>query len=188
MIENSFYLDSELKEMGFRRIGTNVKISKYARFYDISKISVDDYSRIDDFCILSGEITIGKYCHISASTLIYGKMGVVIDDFSGLSPRCTVFSAMDDFSGEYLIGPTIPIELTNVSGGAVYIQKYCQIGAGTIVFPNIVIHEGTAVGAMSLVNNSLDSYSIFAGIPARKIKARLPNLKTFAESILCQKK
>ena len=43
--------------------------------------------------------------------------------------RCTLFSAMDDFSGKYLIGPIHPRELTNVTGGKIILKQYSQIGA-----------------------------------------------------------
>ncbi|KAF5037792.1 dTDP-4-amino-4,6-dideoxy-D-glucose acyltransferase [anaerobic digester metagenome] len=73
---------------------------------------------------------------------------------------------MDDFSGQFLIGPTLPAEYTNVTKGPVVIEKYCQIGAGSVVFPDLSIGEGSVVGAMSLVKASLDAWGIYAGIPA----------------------
>ena len=46
------------------------------------------------------------------------------------------------------------------------------IGANSIIFPNVIVGEGTAVGAMSMVKESLDDWYIYAGIPVRKVKPR----------------
>jgi len=54
-----------MKAMGFKRLGVNVKISDKASIYDADKIEIGDHSRIDDFCILSGNISLGSYNHIT---------------------------------------------------------------------------------------------------------------------------
>jgi len=169
---NSFYSADELKLIGFACIGSNVLISRFARFYNPDKIQIGSNVRIDDFCILSGEIKIGNYIHISAYNALYGKFGIEMHDYSGLSPRCVVLSATDDFSGDYLIGPMIDSKYTNVTGGKVTIGKFCQIGSGSIIFPGITINEGAVVGAMSLVLHDLDAWKIFKGIPAKFYKER----------------
>lgn len=173
---NSFYSENELVEIGFKKFGKNVFISRKASFYNPEEIVIGNNVRIDDFCILSGNISIGNYIHISAFTGIYGKFGVVLKDYAGLSPRTTIFSAIDDFSGEYLIGPLVDAEKSNVTGGPVIISRFVQIGAGSIVFPNLTINEGSVVGAMSLVKTNLDEWGIFAGIPVNRIKNRNKDL------------
>jgi galactoside O-acetyltransferase len=159
-----------------------VKISRFAQFYG-NNITIGNNVRIDDFCILSGTITIGSYVHISAYTALFGSHGIELADFTGISPRCTIFSASDDFSGNYFIGPMVNSDYTNVTGGLVKIGKYSQIGAGCIVFPSIIIEEGAAVGSMSLVNKNLQSWGIYAGIPVRRIKDREKNLLNFEHLI-----
>ena len=146
-METSFYTQEELRELGFSKIGDHVLISRYVRFYNISGISIGNNVRIDDFCILSGEISIHDNIHISAYCALYGSNGIEIDDFSGLSPRTTILSASDDFSGEFLVGPMIPDEFRNIYCGKVKIGKYVQIGAGSVVFPNLYIGDGVSIGA-----------------------------------------
>lgn len=173
---NSFYTEEELSKIGFKSFGTNVKISRKTSIYGASNISIGNNVRIDDFCILSGEIELGSHIHISAYCALYGAMGIKIEDFSGLSPRTTIFSAMDDFSGDYLIGPIHNKSKINVTGGLVHICKFVQIGAACIVFPNLLINEGVVVGSMSLVNQSLESWKIYIGIPCKRIKERSKKL------------
>lgn len=169
---NSFYSLDELAQIGFKKCGENVLISRKASIYSPEKISIGNHTRIDDFCIISGEIQIGSFVHISAYTALYGHFGIHIEEYAGLSPRCTVFSASDDFSGNYLIGPMIPSKYTNVTGGKVVLKRFAQIGAGTVILPNITIHEGVAVGAMSLVKKDLLAWCIYGGNPIKFIKER----------------
>ncbi len=171
-MNNSFLTVSELAELGLRECGNHVLISRYARIYNPQGITVGDNVRIDDFCILSGNIEIGSNIHISAYVAIYGKMGVVLEDYTGISPRSMIFSAMDDFSGEYLIGPIHDESLTHVTGGPVVIRRFAQIGANTVVYPNLVVGEGTIIGACSLVNRSTEDWGMYWGIPAVKHKTR----------------
>lgn len=173
---DSFLSNLEIAQLGLKSYGQRVLISKYARIYNPQFISIGDNVRIDDFCILSGNITIGSNIHISAYVAIYGKMGVVLEDYTGISPKSVIYSAVDDFSGEYLIGPIHNENLTNVTGGPVILKRYSQIGASSVVFPNLIIGEGAIIGACSLVNRSTDDWGVYWGIPAVKHKERKRSL------------
>lgn len=175
----SFLSQEEIAEMGFKSCGKNVKISRFARFYSPDKISIGDNVRIDDFCILSGNITLGSHIHISAYVALYGAMGIVFEDYSGISAKSVIYSAMDDFSGDYLIGAIYPEEFTNVTGGLVRVCRFVQIGCNSVVFPDLDINEGSVIGACSLVNKSIDSWGIYAGIPCKLLKKRRNRLLSF---------
>lgn len=169
---SSFYSETELATVGLKSYGKHVLISKKCSLYSPQNIVIGDNVRIDDFCILSGTITIGSHVHIAAYCVLYGAFGIEIQDYSGLSARCTLYSQSDDFSGEFLVGAQFNENQRNVQKGKIIIERFCQIGANSVLLPEITIHEGVAVGAMSLVRTSLDSWTIYAGIPARKIKER----------------
>lgn len=168
----SFYTEEELKSLGLKSFGHNVLISKNSKIYDAQHISIGNNVRIDDFCILSGNITIKSNIHISSYVALYGQLGIILEDFTGISSKTIIYSAMDDFGGDYLIGPIHPNGTTHVTGGLVKLCKYSQIGAGCIVFPKVTISEGAVVGAMSLVKSSTKRWGIYAGIPAKRIKDR----------------
>lgn len=172
IIQTSFYSQEELEKIGFKSIGSNVKISRFARIYSPQCISIGDNVRIDDFCLLSGKITLGSHIHISAYVALYGAEGIEICDYSGISPKSVVYSAMDDFSGDYLIGPIHPVDLTNVTGGLVKIERFVQIGSNSVVFPDLTIEEGAVIGACSLVRHSVPAWGIYCGIPLSKLKER----------------
>lgn len=169
---NSFYSNEELSNLGLKKFGNKVYISRFAHLYSPETISIGDNVRIDDFCILSGTITLGSNIHISAYVALFGAKGIILEDYTGISPRCSLFSAMDDFSGNYLIGPIHSKEYTNITGGQIILKKFSQIGANCVIFPNITIGEGSIIGALSLVNKSIGDWGIYAGIPAKLIKSR----------------
>lgn len=173
----SFYSDEELLSMGFKSVGKGCKISRNAKFYGISNISMGDNVRIDDFCIVSGNVTFGSHIHVSPYVALYGALGIIFEDYTGISAHSVIYSAMDDFGGDYLVGSVHPENLTNVTGGLVRIQRFSQIGVNCVVFPNLTIGEGAAIGACSLIRSSLESWGIYAGVPCKKLKNRNKNMK-----------
>jgi len=179
----SFYTKKELDLLGLKSYGENVSISNKTSIYDAGNIIIGDNVRIDDFCILSGKITIGSFVHISAYCALYGQKGIEIGNFSGLSSRCTVFSATDDFSGEYMIGPLIADNYRNIIGGLVKISNYVQVGSNSIIMPSVCIAEGAAIGAFSFVKKDVKKWKIYFGIPAKLVKNRSKKLLNYVGKI-----
>jgi len=172
----SFYTPEELESIGFKTIGDNVLISKKASIYSPHMISIGSNVRVDDFCILSGEIILHSYIHIAAYCGLFGKSGIEMESFTGLSPRCTLFSVSDDFGGDYLISPmTNPLH-NHLIQGKIIIKKYSQIGADCILLPAVTIEEGCAVGAKALVKDSTAPWGIYVGQPAKRMKDRSKDL------------
>jgi len=174
-----YLTETQLQKMGFKSLGKNVRISDKASIYGAQRIRVGSNVRIDDFCVLSageGGIGIGNYVHIAVFASLIGKENILLDDFSGISARTSIYSSSDDYSGEYLTNPTVPDEFTSVKHGKVHIQKHVIVGANSVILPGITIGIGAAVGAMSLVTRSVDEFSIVSGIPARYIRKRKNDL------------
>ena len=175
---NSFFSDQELKDLGLKSYGTNVLISRKSSLYNPEKMALGDNVRIDDYCILSGAIEVGSYVHISAFCALYGGGGIKINDHSGLSPRCSLFSHSDDFSGICAIGPMYRDEDRNIVSMPILIDKYSQVGSGSVILPGIKVPEGFSCGAMTLLNkDDLKPWSIYVGSPARKIGNRSGKVK-----------
>lgn len=174
---NSFYTNDELKKLGFASIGKNVLISKNASLYGTSKMQIGDNVRIDDFCLLSGRITIGQYIHIAAYTALYGgNSGIEIQDYANISSKIAIYSISDDYSGQTMTNPMIPDKYKNIQSEKVIIEKHVIIGSGCVVLPGITLKEGSSFGAMTLINRSSEAWSINAGIPFKKIKGRSKEL------------
>ena len=176
---SSFYSVEELKTIGFAQIGEDVNISRRAAIYSPQNISIGNHVRIDDFVFLSGGkgITIGDYVHIAVSSCLYGKFGIEIGNYVNISSKVNIFSTSDDYSGEYMTGPLIDSKYTHDIGGLVRLEDHVIIGSGSVILPGVTLAEGTAVGSMSLIKKSTAPFTIYAGIPAKKIKDRNRCLK-----------
>lgn len=84
------------------------------------KISIGNHVRIDDFCLLSGNIQIGSYVHISPYTsLVAGSECIQVCDFVLISSKCSIFSKSDDFSGIAMTNPMVSEKYRNVYKGKV---------------------------------------------------------------------
>ncbi len=173
----SYYTQEQLKELGFKYIGKNVKISDKAGIYNYDQIEIGDNSRIDDFCVISGKIKIGRNVHITPMCLVAGGIkGIVFEDFTTIAYGVQVFTQSDDYSGRTMTNSTIPKEYKNEFMEEIILKKYSIVGAGSIIMPGVKLAEGTSIGAMSLVLKSTNPWGIYVGNPAKRLKDRKKNL------------
>ncbi len=169
--------DAALSRMGFKRLGKNVRISEKASIYNAEDIEIGSNSRIDDFSVISGRVSLGRNVHVTVfCNVAGGENGVFLDDFSTLAYGCHVFSQSDDYTGKTLTNSTVPDEYKKEIKARVHVMRHSIVGAGSIILPGVILEEGTSVGAMSLVTKSTEPWSIYVGIPAKKIKPRSRDL------------
>ena len=173
----AYYNNEQLRKMGFKYIGKNIKISNKASIYDCEQIEIGDNSRIDDFCVISGKIKIGNNVHITPQCLVAGGVkGIVFEDYSTIAYQVQVFTQSDDYSGTTMTNSCIPPEYKNEYKKEVILRKFSIVGAGSIIMPGVTLAEGTSIGAMSLVLSNTEPWSIYVGNPARKLKDRSKEL------------
>jgi len=173
----AYYSQNELKMLGFKHIGENVKVSDKASIYNHDQIEINDNSRIDDFCVVSGKIRIGRNVHITPNCLVAGgEEGIIFEDFTTIAYNVQVFTQSDDYSGLTMTNSTVPKQYKNECKLEVTIKRHSIVGAGSIIMPGVTLSEGTSIGAMSLVLKSTEPWSVYLGIPAKKIKTRNKDL------------
>jgi len=183
----AYLSETQLGEIGFRRLGKNVRISEKASIYNPELIELGDNSRIDDYCVISGRVVIGKFVHIAPLCLVAGgEKGIFLDDFCGLAYHVLVFSQSDDYTGRALTNPTVPDKYKLEKKESVFLGRHVIVGAGSIVFPGVNIAEGCSVGAMSLVNQSTEPWGVYVGNPARWIKARKKDMLELEKAFLAE--
>lgn len=169
----AFLSREQTEALGFRELGQNVFISDKASIHNADQIQIGDNSRVDDFCVLSGKITIGRNVHIAVfCNLAGGNEGITLSDFSGLAYGCHVFSQSDDYSGETMTNPTVPDRYKRETKKAVHIGRHCIVGTNSLILPGVHLAEGCAIGAMSMVTKSTEEWMIYIGCPARPWLAR----------------
>lgn len=185
----AFLTDTQLKEMGFKKLGKQVKISDKASLYNCDQLSIGDNSRIDDFCVISGKVTLGRNVHIAIfSNVASGESGVTMEDFSGLAYGCQVFTQSDDYSGKTLTNPTVPSVYKTETKSPSHIGRHVIIGTNSIVLPGVNLAEGCSVGAMTMVTKSTEAWGIYFGIPAKRIKNRSRDLLDLEAEYLASEK
>jgi galactoside O-acetyltransferase len=168
-----------IEEMGFSHVGDNPRLSDKASYYNCANIVIGDNVRIDDFCVLSagaGGIEIGRYIHIAVYTSLIGAGKISLHDFSNISSRVAIYSSNDDYSGASMTNPMVPDEYTNVSHADVIIGRHVIVGSGSVVLPGVILEDGVAIGALSLVTKSCEEFGIYSGVPAMRIKERKRDL------------
>lgn len=183
-----YYAVQELKDAGFRRVGRDVRIARNCTLVGLGNIELGDHIRIDSYASLiasgAGYVRLGSYIHIGAYCLLAAGEGVVMEDFCGLSPGVRIFSRTDDYSGRHLTNPTVPAEFTSVNCGEVVLRRHVIVGSGSVILPKVVIGEGAAVGAQSLVTKSLEGWGVYFGCPVRRLKSRSKDLLRLEERLL----
>ena len=177
-----YYSEQELTELGVK-FGENILISNKVSIY-CNQLEIGSNVRIDDFCILTGNIKIGSFVHIAAYSLLSGGAGIIVEDFCGIASRTLLFSQSDDYSGAFLTGPWIDERYRNVDSGRIEVRKHSIIGAGSIVMPQVTLEQGTAIGALSFVSKNTEAWSLYYGVPAKKIKQRKKDMMVLEQEFL----
>ena len=180
-----------IEKLGFESVGENVQISNLATFYGADRISVGNNVRIDDFCVLSagvGGISIGQHVHIAVYSSLIGAGKISLSDFCNISSRVSIYSSSDDYSGVSMTNPTVPHTYTRVTQADVFLGKHVIVGSGSVILPGVVLEEGVAVGALSLVKQKCDAFGIYAGNPAQRVKERKRDLLDLEMQFLASKR
>ncbi len=166
-----YYNDGELKSLGLKKYGNNVLISKDTRIYNPERTVLGNNIRIDDFCVITGDVQIGNFVHIGAFGLISGKYGIKIGNFAAISSRVSMYTNNEDYSsGKGISSPTAPEKFQFTEKGSIVLDDHSLVGAHSVLLPSSFLKKGTIIGALSLVKGICDEWTLYAGVPIKKIK------------------
>jgi galactoside O-acetyltransferase len=93
-----------------------------------------------------------------------------IGDFAGISTGARIICGSEDFINS-LLG-IIPEKYRDVKYGITVIENFAWVGAGAIVLPNIIMAEGSVLGAGAVLTKDTEPWMVYAGNPAKVIKPR----------------
>ncbi|MBX9449011.1 MAG: gamma carbonic anhydrase family protein [Taibaiella sp.] len=137
---------------------------------------------IPDSCFIApnativGDVTMGESCSIWFSAVVRGDvnsiiMGDKVNVQDGACIHCTYQKT------KTIIGNNVSIGHNAIVHGCT-IEDNVLIGMGSIVMDNAIIgsHAIIAAGAVVLEGTEVPPNSVFAGIPARKVKDINPEL------------
>jgi acetyltransferase-like isoleucine patch superfamily enzyme len=142
-------------------IGSNCQTGHNVMIRENTKIG--ESSLIGTNTIIDGNVNIGR--NTSIQTGVYIPLFSEIGNHVFMGPYSKLTNDKYMMRKEYkLKGPTIE---DNVS-----------IGANSVILPNIVLKEGTIIGAGSVVTKNTEKSDILVGNPAKLLK-KIPNNRNF---------
>lgn len=125
------------------------------------------------------KVIIGRNFYIGRDSFI--ETDVIIGDNVMFGNRVAVIGRYDH---HYQL-PGVPMRLApqirdpeynwKGIGLTTIIENDVWIGYGSTVMGGVKIGEGSIIGAGSLVTKDVEPYSIYAGVPARKVRSRFEN-------------
>jgi len=179
--------ESQLADLGVQ-FGRDVRVSAAAQLFGAERITLGDHVRVDALCVLStgthGTIELGSFIHVSSGVRLFGGGTIRTGNFVTISAGSTLHSESDDFGGEWLVGPQVPDEHTNVTSTPLVLGDYAAVGAHSLLLPGAALGEGSVLGALSMTRSALDPWTIYAGVPAGARSPRARGLLARAREVL----
>lgn len=117
--------------------------------------------------VASKNVSVGDNVYINARVSIVAKEKITIGNNVLIGPNVIINSGSHIFSN-----PNVPIREQGHKTSPIVIEDDVWIGANCIILPGVTIGKGSVVGANSLVNRSVEPYSVIGGSPAKLLKKR----------------
>ena len=150
--------------------GIDVRIDPTARIKEESLFG--DHVSVDMCVYCSVFLSTGNWVHIAPHVSIIGgmKSSLIIGDYAGISTGARIVCGSEDFVNS-LLG-FMPEEYKIDIYGNNVIEDFAWVGAGAIVLPDLVMAEGSVLGAGAVLTHSTEPWTVYTGNPARPLKLR----------------
>ncbi len=114
-------------------------------------------------------IEIGEGSVIGDEAKLDGRNGIHIGKNVNISSGVWIWTDQHDMNDPYFA--------SNDKGGSVTIEDRVWLSSRTTVLPKVQIKEGAVIAAGSVVTKDCCEFSVYGGIPAKKIGARNSDLR-----------
>jgi galactoside O-acetyltransferase len=158
----------------FISIGEDVIISDLALIKRPHLCKIGSHNAIDNGVTISTKLIMGDYIHIAPFVVIIGgeKSELILENFSFIASGTKIVCGSDDYTGNGLVGPTIPDEYRDVKYTTVKFEKFGGCGVNCTIMPGVTLSEGSILGANSLLTKDTEPWTIYVGSPAKPVKIR----------------
>jgi acetyltransferase-like isoleucine patch superfamily enzyme len=113
-------------------------------------------------------LSVGNDVGIGSGSFLGCAGGITIGDDSIIGNYVSFHSENHNFSD-----PSIPIRLQGVNNEGIHIGSNCWIGAKVTVLDGVILEDGCVVAAGAVLKaGRYAANSIYAGVPAKRIKER----------------
>lgn len=131
--------------------------------------------------VLIGDVTVGRDCSIWYGAVLRGDVNkITIGDRTNIQDGAVLHTLFDGSPNpsQTHIGSDVSIGHNAIIHGAT-IEDGCLIGMGATILDNAVVPSGCIIAANALVlsNAKLEPNSVYAGVPAKKVKEISPDQK-----------
>jgi carbonic anhydrase/acetyltransferase-like protein (isoleucine patch superfamily) len=120
--------------------------------------------------VLIGDVTVGDDCSIWYGAVLRGDVNsIIVGSRVNIQDNAVLHTLYE--RSKTIIGNDVSIgHLANIHGAV--IGSKVLVGMGATLMDNAVIPDCTviAAGALVLSNAQLEPYSVYAGVPAKKVK------------------
>ena len=139
---------------------------------------VGECTFLAETAVLLGDVTIGKDCSIWYGAVLRGDVNkITIGDRTNLHDGAEIHTLYDGSKNpsQTHIGSDVSVGHNATIHGAI-IEDNCLIGMGATVLDNAHVPSGCIIAANALVlsNQKLEPNSVYAGVPAKKVKEVTP--------------
>lgn len=134
------------------------------------KIKLGEHCRIGNNVILetqeNGTITLGNHVRINQGSVLVAYDHMIIDDDCLIGEYCSIRDA------NHGIELNTPIRAQSHAHAPITIENDCWIARGVTILKGVHVHQGSVIGANSVVTKDIPDHSISVGIPAKVIRTR----------------
>ena len=140
--------------------------------------SIGEGTFVADTAVIVGDVTIGRDSSIWFNAVLRGDVNTItIGDHTNIQDGAVIHTLYDGspHPSQTHIGNDVSVGHNAIIHGGI-IGDNCLIGMGAIILDNAEVPSGCiiAAGALVLSNAKLEPDSLYAGIPARKIRTVTP--------------
>jgi acetyltransferase-like isoleucine patch superfamily enzyme len=112
----------------------------------------------------------GTYANLGMKVVPNGnKICVCIGQNTSIAPNVT-FICLSSANNGIEINELDYVKNRLIKSGDIVVDDEVWIGANVTILPNVSIGKCSIIGAGSVVINDVEPYSIYAGVPAKKIR------------------
>ena len=140
--------------------------------------SVGERTFLAETAVLIGDVTVGKDCSIWYGAVLRGDVNTItIGDRTNIQDGVVIHTLYDEspHPSQTRIGSDVSVGHNAIIHGGV-IEDNCLIGMGATILDNARVPSGCIIAANALVlsNARLEPNSVYAGVPAKKVKEVTP--------------
>ena len=124
--------------------------------------------------VIIGDVTIGRDCSIWYNTTLRGDVNTItIGDRVNIQDGAVIHTLYK--KSKTIIGNDVSVGHNAIIHGGI-IEDKCLIGMGATILDNAVVATGCIIAANALVLSDavLEPNSVYAGVPAKKVKEVTP--------------